>query len=67
MTDSQLREDLASPERRTVHAQTKLTPSEHADLESVRAELSRRGVDTTLSSLIRAFVLSGVRDFKGDR
>jgi hypothetical protein len=54
-------------ERLTVPAQTKLTPSEHAQLVQIRDELHSEGLpDVTISSLIRTFVIAGIRAFKAE-
>jgi hypothetical protein len=47
------------PERRNVPAQTKLTPSESAELDKLVEYLKSIGVHTTRSSTIRALVVAG--------
>ena len=56
-------EAFAKAERLTVPAQTKLTRSEYDQLVQIREDLRRRSLDVTISSLVRTFVLAGIRAF----
>ena len=60
-------EDYAKAERLTAQIQAKITPSEYEDLLQIRKELHSRGLtNVTVSSLVRTFVLSGIRAFKAE-
>jgi hypothetical protein len=54
-------------ERLTVPAQTKVTPSEYEQLVQIRDKLHSQGLtEVTISSLVRTFVIAGIRAFKAE-
>ena len=61
-------EAFARPERLTVQATTKLTPTEHREVLEVLDELQDQGVEgVTLSSLTRTALLGWIRAYKAER
>jgi hypothetical protein len=60
-------EAFTKAERLTVPAQTKVTPSEYKQLEQIRDQLKLQGLtDVTISSLVRTFVIAGIRAFNAE-
>jgi len=61
-------EAFAKAERLTVQVQSKVTPSEHEQLVHIRDELHSMGLaDVTLSSLVRTFVVAGIRAWEDEK
>ena len=60
-------EAFAKGERLTTQVQSKVTPSEFERLVGIRDELQAAGFsDVTISSLVRTFVVTGIRAYEAD-
>lgn len=59
---------FTTPERLTVHVQTKLMPTEQQRLVQIRDELHAQGhTDITLSAIVRTFLLAGMQQYSANQ